>query len=83
MRSDLAVFRKQFELLPEPVAVFDRWSELIARHDVRGVNAFDTRLVAAAIVGQIETILTFNVKDFRRYSELTALHPSEVISPEN
>ncbi|OCQ98267.1 hypothetical protein BCD64_13250 [Nostoc sp. MBR 210] len=38
----------------------------------------DTRLVAAILLHGLTHILTFNVSDFSRYSEITAIHPTAI-----
>lgn len=44
-----------------------------------GVNVHDARLVAAMLVHGLTDILTFNTKDFARYSEITAVHPTAIV----
>lgn len=44
-----------------------------------GVNVHDARLVAAMLVHGLTHILTFNISDFARYSEITAVHPTTII----
>jgi hypothetical protein len=44
-----------------------------------GKNAHDARLVAAMIIHGIERLSTFNVADFRRYREITAISPDSVV----
>ncbi len=45
-----------------------------------GVNVHDARLVAAMLVHGLTHILTFNTPDFRRFSQITVVHPSEITS---
>ena len=66
-----------FELLPE-VPVHGEWLRLVTKYQVLGKNVHDARLVAAMIVNGIDSILTFNVPDFARYSEIKALDPALV-----
>jgi predicted nucleic acid-binding protein len=46
---------------------------------VQGVKVYDARLVATMNVYGVESVLTFNVADFQRYSTINALHPSSVV----
>lgn len=66
-----------FELLPE-VPIHDEWLRLVTKYQVLGKNVHDARLVAAMIVNGIDSILTFNVPDFARHSEIKALDPALV-----
>ncbi len=59
-------------------AIFDRWEELVTRHEVKGKNAHDARIVAAMLHHHLTHLLTFNHSDFRRFTEITVLSPSEV-----
>ena len=44
-----------------------------------GVNVHDTKLAAAMLVHSVTHLLTFNTADFKRFPEITAVHPSETI----
>jgi predicted nucleic acid-binding protein len=52
--------------------------EIVRDHKVQGVKVYDARLVATMRVYAVECVLTFNTPDFRRYSHITALHPSSI-----
>ena len=62
----------------DEMAIYQQWEWLIKQYDVKGSKVHDTRLVAAMLVHGLTHILTFNVNDFRRFSEITAVHPEEV-----
>jgi len=64
--------------LAETDDVYGEWRRLVIRHGVSGKNAHDARIVAAIVVNRIDHILTFNVQDFARYSNLTVLDPSKL-----
>ncbi len=49
------------------------------QHRVAGKNTHDPRLVAAMIVHRIDSLLTFNVQDFVRFSEITVVDPRTVV----
>ena len=50
----------------------------MSQHEVSGKKAHDTRLVASMIVHGLDTVLTFNVADFKRYTMIAALHPAAI-----
>jgi predicted nucleic acid-binding protein len=65
-------------LLPDSEAVYQEWRRIVVEHAVLGVQVHDARLVAAMRVHRVRHILTLNVTDFSRYSEITVAHPSDV-----
>lgn len=69
---------KRFWVLLPDVPLFDEWERLVRKHRVCGKNTHDARLVAAMHVHEIESILTFNAKDFARYRDITVVDPATV-----
>ena len=67
-----------FSLLPDTSEIYQEWERLVVVYAVRGVNVHDARLVAAMLVHGLTHVLTFNISDFARYSEITAVHPTTV-----
>jgi predicted nucleic acid-binding protein len=67
-------------LLPDSAAVHEEWRKLIVTHNVVGVQVHDARLVAAMRVHGVKRILTFNTKDFARYTDIEAMHPRTITS---
>ncbi|MBE9199351.1 MULTISPECIES: PIN domain-containing protein [unclassified Nodularia (in: cyanobacteria)] len=65
-----------FPLLLDTEAIYQEWERLVVTYGVRGVNVHDARLVAAMLVHGLTHILTFNISDFVRYSEITAVNPN-------
>lgn len=76
--QEVGTLRERFTLLPDMPEVFDRWLELVTRYGVSGKQVHDPRLVAAMGAHGVEHVLTLNTADFERYTEVRALHPSEV-----
>jgi predicted nucleic acid-binding protein len=72
------VIERYFNFLPDSAAVHTQWRRLVVDYRVSGVKVHDTRLVAAMLVHGLTHILTFNVSDFARYSEITAVHPTDI-----
>ena len=65
-------------LLIENFAAHQEWRRLIVNHSVQGVVIHDARLVAVMKVHGITHLLTLNKDDFRRFSDITVLTPSEI-----
>ena len=77
---EVASIEKLLTLLPDIPAIYAEWKEIVRDHKVQGVKVYDARLVATMSVYGVETVLTFNAADFKRYSNITALHPSSILS---
>jgi predicted nucleic acid-binding protein len=68
----------KFRLLPDVLAVHREWRRLLVVHRVSGVQVHDARLVAAMHVHSVKRILTFNTKDFMRFTDIEAIHPLDL-----
>ncbi len=71
-------FEERLRLLPDGLAVHEEWRRILVTHSVSGVQVHDARLVAAMRVHEVTHILTFNDKDFARYTDIAAVHPRAV-----
>ena len=71
-------FEEKLRLLPDSLAVHEEWRKLLVTHKVSGVQVHDARLVAFMRVYGVRSILTFNDRDFARYTDITAIHPRTV-----
>lgn len=71
---------RQFATLAEPTEVLARWKDLVVRYAVTCKSTHDARLAALMIERQIPSLLTFNDADFKRYAEVKALNPFDVLS---
>ena len=69
------LFEDKLQLLPDSVPVHQEWRKLLVTHNVSGVQVHDARLVAAMRVHGVKRVLTFNDRDFARYSGIEAVHP--------
>jgi predicted nucleic acid-binding protein len=47
-------------------------------HRVSGAQVHDARLVAAMRVHGVKRILTFNTRDFTRFTGIEAIHPADL-----
>ncbi len=67
---ELDIAEGDFDVLPEYDRVYTVWRELIAAKGVSGKQVHDARLVAYMLVYGVTHILTFNGRDFERFTEL-------------
>jgi predicted nucleic acid-binding protein len=67
-------------LLPDVPAIYPVWKRLVQDYGVQGVKVYDARLVAVMNVYSVESILSFNSADFRRYDLVTPLDPSSLLA---
>ena len=73
---------KMFRVLEDLASVYKRWKDLVTSHSARGRQVHDARLVALMLEHKIGSILTLNVDDFTRYSEITVVDPRSLKIPE-
>jgi predicted nucleic acid-binding protein len=76
VEQETRVIEKGMVLLPDSEAVYHEWRRLVLAHSVSGVQVHDARLAAAMRVHRVTHLLTLNPDDFKRYTHLTAVHPS-------
>jgi predicted nucleic acid-binding protein len=67
-----------FPLLEETPAIYTLWRSLMESYECRGRQVFDARLVAVMMAHGVTHILTRNPTDFRRFSEIQVIEPSEI-----
>lgn len=68
-------------LLLDTPDVHVEWRKLLVTHGISGVQVHDARLVAAMHVHGVKRILTFNTRDFARFTDIDAVHPSDLSEP--
>lgn len=76
--QEVSSIEKLLTLLPDIPAIYPAWKELVRDHKVQGVKVYDARMVATMNIYAVESVLTFNAADFKRYGSVTALHPSSL-----
>lgn len=76
--QELTKLKTLFVVLPDTADILPQWEQLVAKHQVMGKQAHDARLVAAMLVHKVTHLLTFNIADFKRYSEITVVSPSSL-----
>src|SRR5256886_7065760 len=67
-----------FTLLPDSSDIFSEWEALVLQHQVLGKQAHDARLVAVMNVHKLTHLLTFNTTDFKRFTGITVISPTDV-----
>ena len=70
----------KFSFAADSEATHQEWRRLVVEAGVSGIQVHDARIVAAMRVHGIANLLTLNVKDFRRFTGITALSPNEVLA---
>lgn len=76
--NEVIKFETLLPLKPDVTTIYQQWRLLLVKYNVQGVNIHDARLTAAVIAHELTHVLTFNVRDFKRYSEIIVVHPDNV-----
>ena len=71
-----------FALLPDTPEIFSAWEKIVLQYQVSGKQAHDARLVAAMNVHNVTHLITFNTVDFKRFTDITAVSPTTILSDE-
>ena len=67
-----------FPLLIDTPDVYKHRRHLVVNANVSGVKVHDARLVAVMLTHQVTHLLTFNLDDFKRFSQIVAVSPLDV-----
>ena len=78
--AELSKIEQVFDILPDTLETYENWRELVVKHSVLGVKVHDVKIVAAMKTHNIPKLLTFNAKDFKRFTEIEAVEPKDVQS---
>lgn len=76
--QELEQMKTFFVLLPDTALIFSAWETLISKYKIIGKPSHDARLVAAMTVHNMTHLLTFNINDFKRFSEIIAIDPRDI-----
>ena len=79
--TELMSLKALFVLLLDEPSVFSEWEKLVVQYRVSGKQAHDARIVAAMKVHGVTHLLTFNTDDFKRYTDIEAVHPASIAAP--
>ncbi len=77
-QAELTSIKQLFPLLADTPAIYAEWERLVTQHAVSGKNGHDARYVAAMNIHGISHLLTDNKGDFKRFTSITALSPSDI-----
>lgn len=69
--QDISRIEKEFCILFPSQAILNKLVELINKYKIKGKRIHDTAIVAIMLANGITDILTYNVKDFQIFSEIT------------
>ncbi len=75
---ELTKLKAAFTLLPESTEVLPQWEKLVIKQKVIGKQVHDAHLDAAMLVHNLTHLSTFNDRDFRRFTEITAINPQNL-----
>jgi predicted nucleic acid-binding protein len=76
----LADHKELFPPLRDERGILERWEDLVNAYQVYGKSAHDARIVAAMLRHGLTQLLTFNDRDFARFTEMTVVIPDAVLS---
>ena len=77
-KDELTKIEGFFQILCETPESYETWKTLLIANRVMGVQVHDARLVAVMNTYGVRQIVTFNVADFARFSEIEVLHPDKI-----
>lgn len=79
-KTDVEISRLEslLTVLPDTQAIYREWRKIVLDNSVLGKQVHDARIVAAMNVHQITKLLTFNLKDFRRFTHITLIDPDAI-----
>lgn len=75
---EMAKIKQLFTVKLDSPAIFLEWERLVKIHSILGRQVHDAKIVAAMLVHKIDTLLTFNIQDFKRYHEISLADPAEL-----
>jgi predicted nucleic acid-binding protein len=79
-KTDVEISRLEslLTVLPDSQAIYREWRKVVLAKSVLGKQVHDARIVAAMNVHQITKLLTFNLKDFKRFGHITLIDPNTI-----
>ncbi len=76
--QQVRMMERLFLLLPDTPDVHAEWRRLVVQIGVSGVQVHDARIAACLRAHGVTRLLTFNTKDFVRYSGFIAVDPAQI-----
>jgi predicted nucleic acid-binding protein len=74
------ILERSIRVVTDSPASYILWKELVANHQVKGVQVHDAPLAALMRTRGIPHLMTLNPGDFRRFTGITAVTPQEVVA---
>ena len=62
-------------LLSVPPNIVTRWIALLQQHPVKRGEVFDLQLIAVMLGNEVQSVYTFNLSDFARFTHICVLTP--------
>ncbi|MBO1056258.1 MAG: PIN domain-containing protein [Dolichospermum sp. JUN01] len=59
--------------------IFTEWESVVIKYQVMGKQVHDARLAAAMVAHNITHLLTFNIDDFKRFSDIVVVDPRSIV----
>lgn len=78
IESEISQLQNLFPFLLDTADVFTQWLQLVTNLDIKGKKVHDARLAAIMSVYKIPRLLTYNDKDFKSFSHISAIHPQDI-----
>ena len=72
------LIQKHFNLLPDNLTTFNEWRKLVSKYQITGVQVHDAKMAASMITYKIQNLVTFNEKDFKRFSMINVMNPKDI-----
>jgi predicted nucleic acid-binding protein len=76
----IRLMERHFRFLPDSLATHQEWRQLLIARSVSGVQVHDARIAAAIRVYGVSHLLTFNTRDFSRFSGFVIVTPNDVLA---
>lgn len=78
--SQVGALKAMFVVVADNHKIFSEWERIVAFYQVIGKQAHDARIVAAMSAHGLTHLLTFNDRDFKRFSEITVINPRRLLN---
>jgi predicted nucleic acid-binding protein len=67
-----------FLFLDDTPDVFSYWRRLVLTYSITSKRTHDARLVAVMLAHGVTHLLTYNIADFKSFSNITLVHPEDI-----
>lgn len=56
------------------------WYDFVSKHQAKGRQTYDTAIAAVVAEYHLDHLITYNIKDFQRFSGITAITPEDYLA---